>query len=173
LRPQPVRDAPGPALEVGEDSRAGRCGRLSYRSCLTAGTPGKAHHPSVLPVAGRSEILSDERVQAIGRVMAHLLETDAAGAGPIVVPLKRADDQQLFWRLRPPPPITGSFLLQHGISVSSISVRRASGAPPYCPAVCNTPHRKWPVPIVSPDAGAEAFIGDCQVRSTLSEQVMT
>jgi hypothetical protein len=50
-----------------------------------------------------------------------------------VVPLKRADDQQLFWRLRPPPPVTGSFLLQHGISVSSISVRRASGAPPYCP----------------------------------------
>ena len=52
--------------------------------------------PSVGFASGcRSEIPSDERVRAIGRVIGHLLETDAAGAGPIVVQLNRADDQQL------------------------------------------------------------------------------
>jgi hypothetical protein len=112
-------------------------------SIMFDGGDAEKSAPSVGFAGGcRSEILSDERVQAIGRVMGHLLETDAAGAGPIVVPLNRADDQQRFWRLRPPPPVTGSFLLQHEISISSISIRRASGAPPYCAVVCNTPHRK-------------------------------
>src|SRR6266851_4284829 len=52
--------------------------------------------PSVgLGGGARCEVAGDEGMQAVGRVVGHFAQADAAGSGPAVLHLDGADDQQL------------------------------------------------------------------------------
>ena len=60
-----------------------------------AGSAGIGGPPIGLGGSAGREIVGDERMQAVGRVVGHLGEADAAGSSPAVLNLDGADDQHL------------------------------------------------------------------------------
>ena len=66
-------------------------------------------------------------MQAAGRVIGHVAQPDAAGPAPLSTTSTAPTTRTFPWWLRPPPSISGSFLLRQLISVSSTSTRPASG----------------------------------------------
>src|SRR3984893_11030668 len=98
---QAVIDAQSPDLEVGEDPV--HPGQYDMRRHLAddmgvvadAGSAGIGGPPIGLGGSAGREIVGDERMQAVGRVVGHLGEADAAGSSPAVLNLDGADDQHL------------------------------------------------------------------------------
>ncbi len=99
LAAQSVVDAQGPDLEIGEDAvRPGQDdmgGHFADDMGIVVDARGAGiSRPSVgLGGGARGEIGFEECVQAPGRVVGHLAEPDAAGAGPAVLDLDGADDE--------------------------------------------------------------------------------
>src|SRR5207245_3442861 len=98
---QPVVDAQGPDLEVGENPVNPRehdvSGHLADDVGIVneAGSPGISRPTIGLGGGAGGEVGGEEGVEAGGRVIGDLAEADAAGAEAAIVELDSADDQHL------------------------------------------------------------------------------
>src|SRR5215210_6529653 len=98
---QAVIDAERPALEIGEDAVGPRQHDMSghaaddmriVRDAGSTGIPG----PAVgLGGGAGGEIGLEKGMQTIGRIVGHLLQADATGAGPAVLDLDGTDHEYL------------------------------------------------------------------------------
>ena len=137
LAAQAVIDAQGPDLEVGEDAvhpgQDDMGGHLAddMGIVVDAGSAGIGG-PSVGFGGGAGgEIVGDEGMQAVGRIVGHLVQADAAGAGAAVLaPRRRRRSASCPDGCARRRRSAGSFLLRQGISVSSTSTRPASALRP-------------------------------------------
>src|SRR5712671_7739914 len=99
LAAQPVVDAQGPDLEVGEDpvnpGQDDMGGHLAddMRIVGDAGGAGVSRPTIRLGGGAGGDVGGEEGVEAGGRVIGDLAEADAAGAKPAVFDLDGADDQ--------------------------------------------------------------------------------
>src|SRR3984893_9397408 len=100
LAAQAVIDAQSPDLEVGEDpvhpGQHDMGGHLADDMGIVAdaGSAGIGGPSVGLGGSTRREILGDEGMQAVGGVVGHLGETDAAGSGPAVLNLDGAGPRE-------------------------------------------------------------------------------
>src|SRR5215468_8506798 len=96
---QPVIDAQGPDLEVGEDPVNPREHDVGGHLANDMGIVGDAggagiSRPTIgLGGATAAEVGGEESVEAGGRVIGHLAQADATGAQPAIFDLDGADDQ--------------------------------------------------------------------------------
>ena len=128
---QAVVDAQGPDFEVGEDAvdpgQDDMGGDLAddMRIVSDAGGPWVSRPSVGLGGRPRCEIAGNEGMQTLGRIVGHLGKTDAAGT--VILDLDRPDDEDLA--LVTASAATGQriMLLRQAISVSSTSIRPASG----------------------------------------------
>ena len=98
LAAQPVIDAQGPDLEVGEDPVNPREHDVGGHLANDMGIVGDAGAGISRPTIGlgggtAAEVGGEEGVEAGGRVIGHLAQADAAGAEAAVFDLDGADDQ--------------------------------------------------------------------------------
>ena len=99
--PQAVIDAERPALEIGEDAVGpgkhdmGGHTTDEVRIVHNAGSTGVPRPAVGLGGSTWGEIGLEEGMQAIGRIVGHLLQADAAGAGPAICNLDGADHEYL------------------------------------------------------------------------------
>ncbi len=99
LTAQPVIDAQGPDLEVGEDPVNPRKhdvgGHLADDMGIVGDAGGAGISGPTIGLGGGTgaEVGGEEGVEAGGRVIGHLAEADATGAEPAVFDLDGADDQ--------------------------------------------------------------------------------
>src|ERR671920_2265451 len=90
---QAVIDAERPALEIGEDAVGpgqhdmGSHAADDMRIMLDAGSTGIPCPAVGLGGGAGGEIGLEEGMQATGRIVGHLLQADAAGAGPAILDL--------------------------------------------------------------------------------------
>jgi hypothetical protein len=134
LATQAVINAQGPDFEIGED--AVRPGQNDVGGHFTddmelvidAGGAGISRPSVGLGGGAGGEIGFEEGMQAGSRVIGHLTEPDAAGAGPAVLDLDRADDEDFALMAAAATAVT--VLLRQTISVSSTSTRPASALRP-------------------------------------------
>src|SRR5271169_5311948 len=97
LSAQAVIDAQGPDLEVGKDAVRPRQhdmgGHFGYDMgiVIDAGGAGISRPSIGLGGGAGGEMGGEEGVQAVGRVIGHLTEPDAAGTSPAVLHLDGAD----------------------------------------------------------------------------------
>src|SRR5215212_8188641 len=95
--PQAVIDAERPALEIGEDAVGpgqhdmGGHAADDMRIVGDAGSTGIPCPAVGFGGGAGSEIGLEEGMQTIGRIVGHLLEADATGAGPAILDLDGAD----------------------------------------------------------------------------------
>ena len=99
LAAQPVIDAQGPDLEVGEDPVNPRehdvGGHLADDMGIVSDAGGAGISGPTIRLGGGagSDVGGEKGVEADGRVIGDLTEADAAGAKPAVLDLNGADDQ--------------------------------------------------------------------------------
>ena len=99
LATQPVIDAQSPDLEVGEDAvdpgQDNVGGHLADDMGIVgdAGGPGVAGPTVGLGSGAGRQVGGEKGMQAGGRIIGHLAQTDAAGAGTAVLHLNGADNQ--------------------------------------------------------------------------------
>ena len=133
---QPMIDAQGPDLEVGKDPVGPRQDDVRGHLADDMGIVGDAGGSGISgPTIGlgsgtRREIASEKGMKAGGRKSATWLRRMRPGPRPLSSTSTAPTTSILPRWLRPPPPITGSFLLRQTISVSSTSTRPASGLRP-------------------------------------------
>src|SRR3954463_1502067 len=95
--PQAVIDAERPALEIGEDAVGpgqhdmGGHAADDMRIMRDAGSTGIPGPAVGLGGGAGGKIGREERMQTTGRIVGHLLEADATGAGPAILDLDGAD----------------------------------------------------------------------------------
>src|SRR5918997_926415 len=104
---QAVIDAERPALEVGEDAvgpgqhDVGSHAADDMRIVRDAGSTGVPCPAVGLGSGAGGEIGLEEGMQTTGRVIGHLLQADATGAGPAVRDLDGADQEYLAFMAAP------------------------------------------------------------------------
>src|SRR5918998_3704313 len=104
---QAVIDAERPALEVGEDAVGlgqhdmGGHAADDMRIVRDAGSTGVPCPAVGLGGSAGGEIGLEESMQTTGRIVGHLLEADATGAGSALLDLDRADHEYLALRAAP------------------------------------------------------------------------
>src|ERR1700756_4327673 len=129
---QPVIDAQGPDLEVGEDPVDPRQDDVRGHLADDMGIMGEASGSGISgPTIGLGsgtgrEIGGEKGMKAGGRIIGDLAEADAAGTAAAVLDLNGAEDQHFALMTASAPLVTGPFLLRQTISVSSTSTRPAS-----------------------------------------------
>jgi len=136
LAAQPVIDAQGPDLEVGEDPVNPGQDDVGSHLADDMGIVGDAGGAGISgPAVGLggstgAEVGGEEGVEAGCRVVGHLAQANATGAKAAVFDLDGADDQHFAVMAAPATAGDGVVLLRHAISVSSTSTRPARGLRP-------------------------------------------
>src|SRR5262245_42370895 len=94
---------------------------MTCGSWVMSGPAEYPDQPSVFAVAPGARLALRKGCRPLGRIVGHLLQADAAGAGPTVLDLDGADHEHLALVAAPAATRQGSFLPRQTISVSSTS----------------------------------------------------